>query len=76
MTTAAPETENPKPKPAYRVRNGSEYEAALVQRGSLTLWIDEHTLAGWQESQRTGRRGTSRTYSKAAIQCVLTLRAA
>ena len=75
MTTAAPEAESLKPKPAYRVRNWSEYEAALVQRGSLTLWIDENTLAGWQESQRTGRRGASRTYSEAAIQCVLTLRA-
>ena len=39
------------------------------------MWIDEHTLAGWQESQCTGRRGASRTYSEAAIQCVLTLRA-
>ena len=30
----------------------------------IRLWIDETTLAGWQESQRTGRRGASRTYSE------------
>lgn len=57
------------------MQNWSQYEAALVQRGSLTLWIDEATLAGWHESQRTGRRGASRTYSEAAIQCTLTVRA-
>jgi hypothetical protein len=26
-----------KPKPSYRVRNWSEYDAALKQRGSVTL---------------------------------------
>ncbi|PWV63408.1 IS5 family transposase [Plasticicumulans acidivorans] len=56
------------------MRNWSEYEAALVQRGSLTLWIDEAMLAGWHESQRTGRRGASCIYSETAIQCALTVR--
>jgi len=34
-------------KPQYRIRNWSAYNAALKQRGSLTVWIDEEVLAGW-----------------------------
>ncbi|RTK98490.1 MAG: hypothetical protein EKK65_10915 [Lysobacterales bacterium] len=75
MTTETAVAESPKSKPAYRVQNWPEYEAVLVQRGRLTLWIDEAALAGWSEAQRTGWRGASCTYSEAAIQCVLTVRA-
>jgi hypothetical protein len=28
-------------KTAYRIRNWPEYNAALRERGSLTLWVDE-----------------------------------
>jgi hypothetical protein len=28
----------------YRIRNWKQYNDALVQRGSLTLWVDEATL--------------------------------
>ena len=63
----------PKPTPRYRLRNWREYNAALVQRGSLTLWCDEAAVAGWVERGRAGRRGRPRTYSDAAITCMLTL---
>ena len=63
----------PKPTPRYRLRNWREYNAALVQRGSLTLWCDEAAVAGWVERGRSGRRGRPRTYSDAAIRCMLTL---
>jgi len=64
-----------KQKQQYRVRNWSEYNAALVRRGSLTIWLDESALAGWIEPHRSGQRGASRTYSEAAIQAVLLLKA-
>ena len=64
-----------KQKQQYHVRNWSEYNAALVQRGSLTIWLDESALAGWIERHRSGKRGASRTYSEAAIQAVLLLKA-
>jgi len=32
-------------KELYRVRNWSEYDRALVNRGSLTIWISEEALA-------------------------------
>lgn len=63
-----------KQKQQYRVGNWSEYNAALVKRGSLTVWLDESALGGWMEPHRSGRRGASRTYSQAAIQAILLLK--
>jgi len=62
-------------KQQYRVRNWSEYNAALVMRGSLTIWLDEAALAGWTEHERSGQRGASQTYSEAAITAILLLKA-
>jgi len=43
-----------RPKPLYRVKNWSDYDKALVQRGSLTFWLSddfEKKLAThWQET--------------------------
>lgn len=61
-------------KRSYRIRNWREYNASLVQRGSVTLWIDQAVLAGWVNPQRTGRRGASNTYTDAAIVAALTLK--
>ncbi|MEX3526869.1 MAG: IS5/IS1182 family transposase, partial [Burkholderia sp.] len=33
------------PKARYRVRNGSAYNAGLINRGNVTMWIDEAALA-------------------------------
>ncbi len=62
-----------KPKRQYRIRNWPEYNAALVARGSLTLWVDEATLGDWHNHQRSGRPGKPRTYSDLAITCMATL---
>lgn len=61
-------------KRSYRIRNWREYNAALVQRGSVTLWIDQAVLSGWLNQQRTGKRGASNTYTDAAIVAALTLK--
>jgi len=62
-------------KKQYRIRNWSEYNGALKARGSLTLWVDEPSLAGWHNEQKSGKRGASNTYSQSAILCALTLQA-
>jgi IS5 family transposase len=64
-----------KPKPSYRIRNWSEYDAALKQRGSLTFWIDEVVIAGWINEQKSGRRGASKHYSDGAIALMATVQA-
>lgn len=60
-------------KPAYRIRNWKQYNDALVNRGSLTLWVDQEALRAWRH-QGPARRGAQFRYSDMAIQCVLTLR--
>lgn len=62
-------------KRQYRIRNWHEYNAALVGRGSLTLWVDAATLADWHNPQRSGKPGKPCTYSDLAITCMATLQA-
>ena len=40
----------------YRIRNWTEYNRALVRRGSLTFWIDEQAVRGWRDPGTTGPR--------------------
>jgi Transposase DDE domain len=62
------------PKPRYRVTNWSEYDAALRQRGSLTVWFTEEAIAAWRAEPRTTPGGQP-NYSVLAITTALTLRA-
>ena len=61
------------PKARYRVTNWPDYDAALVQRGSLTLWVTEAALATWY-APGTGKRGGPPIYSDVAIETGLALR--
>jgi hypothetical protein len=62
-----------KTKTPYRIRNWSQYNAALIERGSLTLWVDEEALTAWRYTGPK-QRGAQYVYTDAAIKCVLTLR--
>ena len=55
------------PRARYRVSNWPEYDRALQQRGSLTVWMTPEALAAWHPP-KTGRRGRSCTYSDIAIE--------
>ncbi len=61
-------------KIAYRVKNWKTYNKALVNRGSLTVWLEEKAIEGWLSSEKTGEKGRSCTYSDIAIETGLTLR--
>lgn len=63
-----------KPKPKYRTRNWNQYNTALINRGSLTIWFDTQSQDLWLNHSLSGRRGRSNKYSDAAILCCLTLR--
>jgi len=41
------------PKPKHKVANWAEYDAALRQRGSLTVWFTEAAVAAWEAEPRT-----------------------
>src|ERR687885_980378 len=62
------------PKQRHRVTNWSEYDAALRQRGSLTVWFTEAAIAAWRAAPRSTRGGQP-SYSALAITTALTLRA-
>jgi hypothetical protein len=62
-----------KQKRRYRIRNWRDYNSALVRRGSLTLWVEQHAVNKWRDQSRPSRRGRRRTYSDLAITCALTL---
>ena len=64
---------NKKNKSTYRIRNWKNYNKALVNRGSLTLWIDEQTISAWKNFHRSGKRGAPRLYSDMAILSMITL---
>ena len=61
-----------KPAPArYRTLNWPAYNAALRERGSLTVWFDPR--APWHAAP-SGKRGGQAVYSDAAIQACLTIK--
>jgi hypothetical protein len=62
------------PRQRHRVTNWAEYDAALRQRGSLTVWFSDEAIAAWRAEPRTTRGGQPH-YSALAIMTALTLRA-
>lgn len=62
------------PRQRHRVTNWRDYDTALRNRGSLTIWFNEETLAGWRAQPRTTPGGQPH-YSNLAIETALTLRA-
>ncbi len=61
-------------EPTYRIRNWPEYNRALIQRGSITVWIDEKAINNWFSSYHTCRAGRPATYSDEAILMMLILK--
>lgn len=74
-TPTLPENQAPKAKDKYRVTNWPEYDRALVQRGDITVWFEEDFLRQHWRGRHTGKRGAPLTYSDAAIQVLLMLKA-
>src|SRR3954464_1251331 len=62
------------PRQRHRATNWADYDAALRQRGSLTVWFTDEAVAAWRAEPRTTRGGQP-WYSPLAILTALTLRA-
>ena len=62
------------PRQRHRVTNWAAYEAALRQRGSLTVWFTDEAIRAWRAEPRTTRGGQP-WYSALAILTALTPRA-
>src|SRR3954470_13569935 len=61
-------------KQKHKVTNWRDYDAALRQRDSLTVWFSEEAIAAWRAEPRPTRGGQA-SYSPLAITTALTLRA-
>lgn len=61
-------------KATYKIKNWKEYNQALVNRGNLTVWVDDEAISKWVSVEKTGCKGRSNTYSDTAIECALTVR--
>ncbi|KAF1018181.1 MAG: transposase [Burkholderia sp.] len=57
------------PKARYRVRNWAPYNAGLINRGNVTIWIDKAVLARIPDAIPT--RGRPRLYGDTLIQALL-----
>ncbi|PWC48214.1 hypothetical protein TSA6c_17500 [Azospirillum sp. TSA6c] len=54
------------PRPKRTVTSWAQYDAALCQRGTLTVWVSEEAIAGWKAAPRTTPGGQP-NYSDLAI---------
>jgi len=60
-------------KALYRVKNWSEYDTALVQRGSITFWMSDDFEKTWMHTGAK-QRGSQFDYSDQAILVMLTVK--
>src|SRR6266508_1206667 len=62
-----------RPKTLYRVKNWSEYDTALVQRGALTFWMSDDFEKTWLYTGKK-QRGSQFDYADQAILLMLTVK--
>ena len=62
-----------RPKTLYRVKNWTEYEKALVQRGSVTIWMADGYEKTWMYVGEK-QRGSQFDYTDQAILMMLTVK--
>ncbi|CAK3512859.1 hypothetical protein VCRA2120O333_40055 [Vibrio crassostreae] len=56
--------------PRYKTSNWKQYNQSLINRGSLTFWIDEEAIIGWAQSKQN-KHGRPRRFSFLAITTAL-----
>ena len=61
-------------KPKHKISNWKQYNQALVQRGSLTIWMDASAIRRWHCHIHHGLRGRGFHYSDTAIETALMLK--
>jgi len=64
---------HPPYKTKYRVTNWATDSQALVDRGSLGLWISPYAIANWNAKPGRPRPGGQPKYSNLAIESALPL---
>lgn len=58
----------------YKVRNWSQYNQSLTNRGNLFFWIDQKAIKKWKANKEPHFIGAPRQYSDDAILCMLVIK--
>ena len=61
-------------KAKNKITNWADYNRALVNRGSITFWIDDKAIAAWYCTQHHGGKGRSHQFSDVAIETALMIK--
>jgi len=61
-------------KQKFKIINWANYNKVLINRGSLTFWLDETAIEAWYNEPNTSSRGRLQRYSEPAISTVLMLK--
>ena len=54
----------------YKIRNWSEYNNSLVERGNIEFWMDPKTLKKWK-AKLQGKKGRAQLYTDLSIKITL-----
>ncbi|MCF1439245.1 MAG: transposase, partial [Shewanella sp.] len=60
-------------KSTRKITNWKQYNQALVNRGSVTFWLDESAINAWLCKEHHGGRGRGFQFSDTAIETALML---
>jgi hypothetical protein len=66
--------ESRKGRSKFKITNWKEYNASLVQRGSINFWIHKDAISEWHPKTKVKKHGGQIQYSDLAIQTCLTFR--
>lgn len=58
----------------YHIKNWSQYNRSLIQRGSINFWFSEEAINKWRNTNHTCKKGRPQEYSDDAILCALLIR--
>ncbi|SFO78686.1 IS5 family transposase [Enterovibrio norvegicus] len=63
-----------KSKAKYKISNWKQYNQALINRGSVTFWVDEAAIQSWHCKEHHGKRGRGFTFTDSAIETALMIK--
>ncbi len=58
----------------YRIINWQQYNQSLVDRGNVTVWLEENIHDHWYNHKQTGKQGKPLVYTDIAIETALIIR--
>jgi hypothetical protein len=61
-------------KSLHPITNWPKYNKSLINRGSITFWVDAEAMSNWFHHDHHGRRGRSQLYTDQTICTFLMLK--